>query len=51
MSGFPYEARHESGMTIIRFYPKGKNAKNPDSIVFVLALNKNDADKLKKIIS
>lgn len=47
----PYEITSEDGKTVFRFYPKSESAKNPDSIVFVLRLDKGDREKLRKIIS
>jgi len=47
----PYEVTKEDGKLKFRFFPKSENAKNPNSIVFVLALNRDDRAKLKKIIS
>ena len=51
LGSFPYELKKESGKTVLRFYPKGPNAKNPDSIVFVLSLGEEDRKKLMRIIS
>lgn len=51
LGSFPYELRKESGRVVLRFYPKGPNAKNPDSIVFVLSLGDDDRKKLLRIIS
>jgi len=51
IGGVPYEAK-KSGVNVeIRFYPKGDNAKNPDGIVFMLSLSKDDRKKLSEIIS
>ena len=47
----PYEVYKEEGKIKFRFFPKGEKAKNPNSIVFVLALDRDDRAKLKKIIS
>jgi hypothetical protein len=35
---------------IVRFYPKSETAKNPDGVVFVLRLDKNDKAKLEKLV-
>ena len=51
IGGVPYETRKEDGKTVLRFFPKSESAKNPDGIVFMLALDKDDVTKLKKIIS
>lgn len=51
LGGVPYETKRQNGKVILRFYPKSPDAKNPDGIVFMLALNKEDVSKLKKIIS
>lgn len=51
MGGVPFEAKKENGKTVLRFFPKGPNPKNPDSIVFVLTLTKEDKKKLTEIIS
>lgn len=51
IGGVPYEVTKRDGITILRFFPKSTNAKNPDGIVFMLALDKNDRKKLSEIIS
>jgi len=51
LGGVPYELKKEGGKVKLRFYPKSENAKNPDGIVFLLSLGKEDKEKLKKIIS
>jgi len=51
LGGNPFEAKKEGSKTTFRFFPKGENAKNPDSIVFVLSLDSDDKTKLKKILS
>ncbi len=51
LAGVPYETRKENDRIILRFFPKSASAKNPDGIVFMLALEKNDVSKLQKIIS
>jgi len=51
LGGVPFEVRKEKNHTIFRFYPKSPAAKNPDGVVFVLALDKEDRNKLSKIIS
>ena len=51
IGGVPFETKKSGGNVEIRFYPKGENAKNPDGIVFMLSLSKEDRKKLAKIIS
>ena len=51
LAGVPYETKKDKGRIILRFYPKSESAKNPDGIVFMLALEKDDVSKLQKIIS
>ena len=51
IGGVPYETKKESGNTVIRFYPKGENAKNPAGIVFMLSLDGSDRKKMTEIIS
>ena len=45
IGSYPYEIKKENGFTVIRFFPKSSTAQNPDSIVFVLRLNKEDSTK------
>lgn len=51
IGSYPYEVKKEAGKTVFRFYPKSPDAKNPDSIVFVLPLDENDRKKMLKIVS
>ena len=51
IGGVPFETKKSGGNIEIRFYPKGENAKNPDGIVFMLSLSKEDRKKLADIIS
>jgi len=51
IGGYPYEVKKEAGKTVLRFYPKSPDAKNPDSIVFVLPLDEDGRKKMLKIIS
>ena len=51
IGGVPFETKKSGGNVEIRFYPKGENAKNPDGIVFMLSLSKEDRKKLSGIIS
>ena len=40
LGGVPYEAENEGKGVKLRFFPKGENAKNPNSIVFTMLLTK-----------
>jgi len=51
LGGVPFEVKKEKNRTVLRFYPKSTTAKNPDGIVFMLALDQDDMKKLSKIIS
>ena len=52
LGGVPFEAKKEGKKTVLRFFPKGANAKNPDGIVFMLALDEEDKKKkVKKSLS
>jgi len=51
LGGVPYEVREDKERIVLRFFPKGESAKNPDGIVFMLALDMDDRKKLSKIIS
>ena len=51
LAGVPYETKKDDDKIILRFFPKSPSAKNPDGIVFMMALDKGDVAKLKKIIS
>ena len=51
LAGVPYETKKDKDRIILRFFPKSASAKNPDGIVFMLALEKDDVSKLQKIIS
>jgi hypothetical protein len=48
---YPYEVRKEGSTVTLRFFPKNPKAKYPDSVVFVLSLDRENRDKLSKIIS
>jgi len=50
IGGYPFEVKKENGRTVLRFFPKSPTAKNPNSIVFVLPLDKEDKKKLTQII-
>ncbi len=49
LGGVPYDFTKEGGKTKVRFYPKGENPKNPDSIVFTMLLDKSDQEKILKL--
>ena len=51
IGGVPFEISHDGKKTVLRFFPKSSTAKNPDGIVFMLALDKDDKKKLTEIIS
>jgi len=46
LGGVPYEATKEAKGLRLRFFPKGANPKNPDSIVFTMLLDKTDKEKI-----
>lgn len=50
LGGVPYQISKEGSKLKMRFYPKGENPKDPDSIVFTMLLEKSDKEKLKKIM-
>ena len=49
LGGVPYEAKKEKKKVKLRFFPKGENAKNPDSIVFTMLLDESDKEKILKL--
>ena len=49
LGGVPYEATKEGKNVRMRFYPKGENPKNPNSIVFTMLLDKSDQEKILKL--
>ena len=49
LGGVPYEAKKEKKNVKLRFFPKGENAKNPDSIVFTMLLDESDKEKILKL--
>ena len=51
LGGVPYEIKKDKDKIFLRFFPKSPSAKNPDGIVFMLTLDKDEVSKLKKIIS
>ena len=46
LGGVPYEVAKEGKDIRLRFFPKGDNPKNPDSIVFTMLLGKTDKEKM-----
>ncbi len=46
LGGVPFEATKEGKKVHLRFFPKGENAKNPDSIVFTMLLDDTDKEKI-----
>jgi len=46
LGGVPYEATKEGKKVKLRFFPKGDNARNPDSIVFTMLLDNTDKEKI-----
>jgi len=51
IGGVPFEVTQNGKNTVLRFFPKSSTAKNPDGIVFMLALDKDYKNKLVEIIS
>ena len=49
LGGVPYEAENEGKGVKLRFFPKGENAKNPNSIVFTMLLDETDKEKILKL--
>ena len=49
LGGVPYEAEKEGKKIKLRFFPKGENAKNPNSIVFTMLLDETDKEKILKL--
>lgn len=45
----PYEVKKSGSKYVITFYPMSKNAKNPDAVLYRIALTKDDLKKLAKI--
>ena len=46
LGGVPYEVTKEGKKVKLRFFPKGENPKNPDSIVFTMLLDESDKEKI-----
>ena len=51
LGGVPYETEKQGSKVKVRFFPKGENPKNPDSIVFTMTLDKTDKEKIEKIVN
>ena len=49
LGGVPYEAEKAKNGVKLRFFPKGENAKNPNSIVFTMLLDETDKEKILKL--
>lgn len=49
LGGVPFEAKKEGKNIRLRFFPKGENPKNPDSIVFTMLLDETDKEKILKL--
>jgi len=51
IGGRPFEVKNEGGKKSIRFFPMTENAKNPNTVLFRIALDNNDIKKLIKALS
>jgi len=51
IGGRPFEVKSEGGKKLIKFFPMTENAKNPDSVLFRISLDRNDVKKLIKALS
>ena len=49
MGGVPFEAKKEKKKIKLRFFPKGDNPKNPDSVVFTMLLDESDKEKIVEL--
>jgi len=49
LGGVPFEAVNEGKKIKLRFFPKGENAKNTNSIVFTMLLDETDKEKILKL--
>jgi hypothetical protein len=49
LGGVPFDTAKEGKKIRMRFYPKGENPKNPDSVVFTMLLDKADQEKIQKL--
>ena len=49
LGGVPYDTEKNGKKIKVRFYPKTKNARNPDSIVFAMLLDESDKEKILKL--
>jgi hypothetical protein len=48
---YAYDISEEDGLTVLRFIVKSKDAKYPDKCKLVLKLDKNDKQKLIRLLS
>lgn len=46
LGGVPYEAVKEGKNIKLRFFPKGDNPRDPNSVVFTMLLDKDDKEKI-----
>ena len=51
IGGRPFEVTSQGGKKTIKFFPMNDDAKNPDTVLFRLTLDKNDIKKLTKALS
>ena len=49
LGGVPFEATKEGKSVKLRFFPKGENPKNPNSIVFTMLLDESDKERILKL--
>lgn len=48
LGGVPYETAKEGKRIKVRFYPKGDNPRDPNSVVFTMLLDESDKEKILK---
>lgn len=51
IGGHPYAMTKEGSITVLRFFPKSPNAKDPDDDVLVLKLSETDKQTLIRLLS
>jgi hypothetical protein len=49
LGGVPFESKKEKKKVKLRFFPKGENPKNADSVVFTMLLDETDKEKILKL--
>ncbi len=49
LGGVPFEATKEKKKVRLRFFPKGENPKDPNSVVFTMLLDESDREKIQKL--